>query len=98
MAACKYGDPLCPCQDGDACHYEPQGKGQGKTLPMLVRPEFTLRAIGQANTEGYIAGHVQGQVDFRTRVRRIVVDVTPAEAAIRAACALPIIEEKEPPA
>lgn len=19
---CKYGDPLCPCQDGDACHYE----------------------------------------------------------------------------
>lgn len=20
--ACKYGDPLCPCQDGDSCHYE----------------------------------------------------------------------------
>jgi len=20
--ACKYGDPLCPCQDGDMCHYE----------------------------------------------------------------------------
>jgi len=19
---CKYGDPLCPCQDGDQCHYE----------------------------------------------------------------------------
>lgn len=19
---CLYGDPLCPCQDGDACHYE----------------------------------------------------------------------------
>ena len=19
---CKYGDPMCPCQDGDACHYE----------------------------------------------------------------------------
>lgn len=19
---CKYGDPLCPCQDGDMCHYE----------------------------------------------------------------------------
>ncbi|MES2958502.1 MAG: NADAR family protein [Pseudomonadota bacterium] len=19
---CKYGDPTCPCQDGDACHYE----------------------------------------------------------------------------
>ncbi len=22
MSACKYGDPLCPCQDGDMCHYE----------------------------------------------------------------------------
>ena len=20
--ACKYGDPLCPCQDGDVCLYE----------------------------------------------------------------------------
>lgn len=20
--ACKYGDELCPCQDGDMCHYE----------------------------------------------------------------------------
>lgn len=19
---CKYGDPYCPCQDGDSCHYE----------------------------------------------------------------------------
>jgi len=19
--ACPFGDPLCPCQDGDACHY-----------------------------------------------------------------------------
>ncbi len=18
---CEYGDPFCPCQDGDACHY-----------------------------------------------------------------------------
>jgi len=22
MADCKYGDPYCPCQDGDMCHYE----------------------------------------------------------------------------
>ena len=22
MAACKYGDMACPCQDGDLCHYE----------------------------------------------------------------------------
>jgi len=19
--ACPFGDPYCPCQDGDACHY-----------------------------------------------------------------------------
>lgn len=22
MAECPYGDPTCPCRDGDACHYE----------------------------------------------------------------------------
>src|SRR5205807_8097967 len=22
MNTCKYGDPFCPCQDGDTCHYE----------------------------------------------------------------------------
>jgi hypothetical protein len=22
MSECKYGDPFCPCPDGDACHYE----------------------------------------------------------------------------
>lgn len=22
MSACKYGDPTCPCQDGDACNHE----------------------------------------------------------------------------
>ena len=22
MSDCPYGDPYCPCQDGDPCHYE----------------------------------------------------------------------------
>lgn len=22
LTECPYGDPSCPCQDGDACHYE----------------------------------------------------------------------------
>lgn len=33
---CKYGDPTCPCQDGDSCHYEgenpwtpPAAEGEG---------------------------------------------------------------------
>jgi len=21
--ACPHGDPTCPCQDGEPCHYEP---------------------------------------------------------------------------
>jgi len=25
MSTCKYHDPHCPCQDGDACHYEDCG-------------------------------------------------------------------------
>jgi hypothetical protein len=35
--ACPYGDPTCPCQDGDPCHYEPMPNApteEGK-LPML---------------------------------------------------------------
>ena len=34
---CKYGDPFCPCQDGDICHYEgkdpmaPLAGAQGET-------------------------------------------------------------------
>lgn len=25
MSICRYGDPTCPCQDGDSCHYEDAG-------------------------------------------------------------------------
>lgn len=38
---CPYGDPTCPCQDGDACHYEGPD-------PINVRPEYVRRAIKQA--------------------------------------------------
>lgn len=39
--ACKYGDLICPCQDGDPCHYEPHGD----TPAMNVPPDCVLRAI-----------------------------------------------------
>ena len=35
---CKYGDPTCPCQDGDLCHYEGD-------RPMNVSPEFVRFAL-----------------------------------------------------
>lgn len=41
MTNCKYGDPICPCQDGDACHYEGAD-------PMNVPPEYVRRAVEQA--------------------------------------------------
>lgn len=34
-AACKYGDPSCPCQDGDSCHYE----GENPWTPPAVDAE-----------------------------------------------------------
>ena len=37
MSACKYGDPTCPCQDGDMCHYE-------GPRPMSVPPEYVRLA------------------------------------------------------
>ena len=38
MIACNYGDPTCPCQGGDPCHYEGEN-------PMLVPPEYVRQAI-----------------------------------------------------
>lgn len=32
--SCKYGDPLCPCQDGDMCHYE----GENPMSPPTPEP------------------------------------------------------------
>lgn len=31
---CKHGDPLCPCQDGDACHYEDTATTKAMTPPV----------------------------------------------------------------
>lgn len=38
---CKYGDPICPCKDGDFCHYE----RHGYTPAMNVPPEYVLLAV-----------------------------------------------------
>lgn len=44
MASYKYGDLICPCQDGDACHYEGGS-------PMMVRPEFVRAAYREAKED-----------------------------------------------
>lgn len=38
MTDCKYGDPHCPCPDGDPCHYEGDD-------PMSVPPEYVRQII-----------------------------------------------------
>ena len=91
MAACRYGDPTCPCQDGGTCHYEPQGKGQEKTLPMLVRPEFVRQAIAQASAKGY----TRGQKDMRDAIWRGLSVLGASMRWVNAVRTLPMIEEKD---
>lgn len=38
LPGCPYGDPTCPCQDGDPCHYEGDD-------PMLVQPQFVRNRL-----------------------------------------------------
>lgn len=45
MSDCKYGDPTCPCQDGDMCHYEGEN-------PSSVPSEYVLARI--TGLESYI--------------------------------------------
>ena len=44
--ACKYGDPSCPCQDGDPCHYEDTAttKAMAPPPPAEAREERTPNA------------------------------------------------------
>lgn len=46
--ACRYGDPICPCQDGDMCHYEgpdpmtpptPESDSTGTTTQQNPNPD-----------------------------------------------------------
>lgn len=47
MADCKYGDPTCPCQDGDMCHY----KAGWTTKAWPVPPEFVDAALAKKDAE-----------------------------------------------
>ena len=58
---CPYGDPLCPCQDGDACHYE--WDARTKTRPMDVKPVVaSLLATIDALKAELIAALAQAKV------------------------------------
>ena len=41
---CKYGDPYCPCQDGDQCHYEGVGAWSPRTRP-ITRRDYVIAGL-----------------------------------------------------
>lgn len=63
---CFYGDPTCPCQDGDPCHYEGDD-------PMNVPPEYARRAIERQREMLGRCNICGGLVDLRTDVAKPTV-------------------------
>lgn len=47
MAACPYGDPLCPCQDGDACHYRETKRTHAMEPPMTAGRDEVIAEIAE---------------------------------------------------
>lgn len=51
MARCPHGDPFCPCQDGDSCHYEGPDPFPCPNPPMHEQT-FTAARIVKLNPDG----------------------------------------------
>ncbi len=45
MSDCKYGDPSCPCQDGDLCHYEGENP---MTPPAILLARLAAEQLRQS--------------------------------------------------
>lgn len=52
MARCPHGDPFCPCQDGDSCHYEGPDPFSCPNPP----PAAISIRVAPLDAEGRIAG------------------------------------------
>lgn len=67
---CKYGDPHCPCQDGDLCHYEGPNPMSPESAAM-ERARYAWEDIDEAHrrpdTERDNYGRAVGHVSFVTR-------------------------------
>jgi len=51
MVACRYGDLLCPCQDGDACHYEDYKFS--KAMKICGNCEYFDNGLGELSRSGH---------------------------------------------
>lgn len=45
---CPHGDPACPCQDGDPCHYEPFEETPGERCSAQLRLDAVRDLIAHA--------------------------------------------------
>lgn len=63
---CPHGDPTCPCQDGDWCHYEDDPATGTKAEDCSYLPHDCPRA-GAAVLIGTLAGVAQAKAKRRRR-------------------------------
>lgn len=45
VAGCPFGDPSCPCQDGDPCHYVDHVDEDGKLTPAMPPPSLSREIV-----------------------------------------------------
>jgi hypothetical protein len=53
MTRCRYGDPLCSCQDGDPCYYEGEN-------PLLLSPGLASALARRIDDALEIVGYYGG--------------------------------------
>lgn len=59
-AACAFGDPTCPCQDGDVCHYVDDPLSE--TLAMTPPATAARHLLGLGMAAGFFVGLITGVV------------------------------------
>ena len=60
---CPYGDPFCPCQDGDACHYVAVGDSPAMDPPMRWVIANAIDSLPWSPFVGAHYGYDQEQID-----------------------------------
>ena len=67
MSDCKYGDPACPCQDGDTCHYEGENP---MTPPYTLTPNSGGWNCTSADGKIEVYGRTQEEAKMRMKLLR----------------------------
>lgn len=70
-SACKYGDPTCPCQDGDMCNYE----GPNPMTPPTPLLRVYMVATQKAMRDGQCVGERNEYYVTLGQLERIVLEI-----------------------